>query len=111
MRAVMFLPNSLRSYIIRSNSWMFRDTPERIDYHIKSGDYLPLVATIMGFMEEALLRSDSPAANDRKIEMALKLARELRQDIRYVSAYYELTPREEGKKGKIRNGELNVLAR
>lgn len=107
----MFSKKAIQTYLIRSNSWLFRDTPERIDYHIKSGDYLPLVATIMGFMEEALMRTDSPAANDRKIEMALKLARELRKDLRYVGANYELTPVEETKRKKIRTGSLNVLAR
>lgn len=109
----MFSKKAVRSYFIRSNAWLFRDTPERIDYHIKSGDYLPLVATIMSFMEEALLRTDSPAANDRKIEIALKLARDLRKDLRYVDAHYELTPVAVTNRKKIRgeDGALNVLAR
>lgn len=104
----MRVTNTIRSYFIRSNSWMFRDTPERIDYHIKSGDYIPLLATLMGFMEEALQSNDSVAANERKTEIALKLARELRQDLRYVGANYFLTPRDEEDRQVLRSG--NVLA-
>lgn len=104
----MHTKKAIRSYLIRANGWLFRDTPERIDYHIRSGDYLPLVATIMGFMEEALIRADAPAANDRKIEIALKLARELRRDLRYVDAHYELTPVPKDRQKRIRSG--NVLA-
>ena len=84
---------NLRSYLIRSSHWLFRDTPERIDYHIRNGDYLPLVATVMGFMEEALMRNENGPADERKVEIALKLARELRQDLRYVGAHYRLEPR------------------
>lgn len=82
--------NTLRSYLIRSNPWAFRETPERIDYHIEKGDYLPLLATVMGFMEEALRNNDSHEANASKTEIALKLACELRADLRYVSAHYKL---------------------
>lgn len=104
----MLITNIVRSYIIRSNRWMFRDTPERIDYHIKSEDYLPLLATMMGFMEEALQGNDSTAANERKTEIALKLARELRQDLRYVGANYRLMPRNAEDRQTLRSG--NVLA-
>ncbi|MES2668313.1 MAG: hypothetical protein V4644_01310 [Patescibacteria group bacterium] len=103
----MRIVTSIRSYIIRSSPWMFRDTPERIDYHVGKGDYLPLLATMMGFMEEALRNNDDAAANDRKTEIALKLARELRQDLRYVGAHYELTPRGQATL-TLRSG--NVLA-
>lgn len=96
------------SYIIRSNPWMFRDTPERIDYHIEKGDYLPLIATMMGFMEEALRNNDSLSANEDKTEIALKLAQELRQDLRYVGANYILTPRTKGTRQTLRSG--NVLS-
>lgn len=105
----MTIPNAIRSYVIRSNPWMFRDTPERIDYHIKSGDYLPLLATIMGFMEEALRNNDTAAANERKTEIALKLARELRDDLRYVAANYALAPRDSGDRRTLLSG--NVLAK
>ncbi len=104
----MRVTKSISSYIIRSNKWMFKDTPERIDYHIESGDYLPLLATMMGFMEEALQSNDSTAANERKTEIALKLARELRKDLRYVGANYHLLPRDAKDKQVIRSG--NVLA-
>lgn len=89
MRAI----NVIRSYCIRATPWLFRDTPDRIDYHIEKGDYLPLLATMMGFMEEALRNNDSHAANERKNEIALKLARDLRTDLRYVSAHYTLERR------------------
>lgn len=104
----MYLTRTVRSYFIRSSPWMFRDTPERIDYHVKSGDYLPLVATMMGFMEEALRNNDSDAANERKTDIALKLARELREDLRYVGAHYRLVAIDEKEREPLRTG--NVLA-
>jgi len=81
---------AIRSYFIRSNPWAFHTSPERIEYHIKHGDCLPLLATIMGFMKEVVRNKDSHAANQQKTEIALKLARDLRTDLCYVSARYTL---------------------
>ncbi len=95
------------SYIIRSSLWYLNDTPERIEYHIKNDDYLPLLATMMGFMEEALRLNDTDAVNARKSELALALAKELREDLRFVSAHYTLVPRNPEDIREIRSG--NVL--
>lgn len=94
------------SYIIRSNLWFLNDTPERIEYHIKNDDYLPLLATMMGFMEEALRLNDSTAVNERKSELALALAKELREDLRFVGAHYMLVPRNTDDVQEVRSGNV-----
>ncbi len=103
----MSTENTVRTYLIESESQLFRDTPDRIDYHIRSGDYIPLLATLMGFMEEALRNNDGSAVNREKTAMALKLAGELRQDLRYVSANYVFTPLKENERRSLKSG--NVL--
>jgi hypothetical protein len=100
--------HALDSYVIRSSVWFCNDTPERIDYHIKNDDYLPLLATMVGFMEEALRVNDSSEVNDRKTELALSLAKELRDDLRYVGAHYALVKRGPGEELDVRSG--NVLS-
>lgn len=94
------------SYIIRSSLWFLNDTPERLDYHIKNDDYLPLLATMMGFMEEALRLNDTDAVNERKSELALALAKELREDLRFVGAHYTLVPRNPEDVREIRSGNM-----
>ena len=105
----MRIANVIRSYILRKNSWMFRGTPDRVDYHIKSGDYLPLIATMMGFMEEALRKNDTGSMTKEETEIAIKLAHDLRQDLRYVGANYRLVALDAKHKQTLRTG--NVLTR
>ena len=65
------------------------DSPQQIDFHIRSGDYFAFLATMMGFMEEAL----SVCAHDEIVDQQRKLARELRHDLRYVQANYQVSAR------------------
>ena len=68
-----------------SSSLVLRDTPEHIDFHIKTGDYFDFLATAIGFFEEAL--SDS-AVRERAF------AEELRHDLRHVNAAYTIKPKD-----------------
>jgi hypothetical protein len=64
------------------------DSPERLDFHIKSDDYLSFVATKLGFIEEALRNCTSGLSDQERT-----VANELRHDLRYVQAHYKITPR------------------
>lgn len=77
-------------YVYASNIRLLRDSPAHIDFHIKSGDYFAFLATMMGVLEEALGKCESELLSDRE----RTLARELRHDLRYVQANYEITERE-----------------
>ncbi|MDB5265802.1 MAG: hypothetical protein JWM39_515 [Parcubacteria group bacterium] len=68
---------------------MLNDSPAHIDFHIQAGDYFAFLATMMGFVEEALERCESEGVTDKE-RIA---ARELRRDLCYVQANYQITPR------------------
>lgn len=74
-------------YYIQSNTLVLRDSPQRIDYHIRTGDYFSVLATMVGFIEDAL-SSENGMTEEQKA-----LAHELRTDLRYVQANYTIVPR------------------
>ena len=57
---------------------ILNDSPERLDFHIQSGDFLSFVATKLGFFEERLSDKERAAA------------KELRNYLRYVQAKSDL---------------------
>lgn len=74
-------------YLIKSTIRVLRDSPERIDYHIRTGDYFSVLATMLGFLEETLVPENETSAHMKA------LAHELRTDLRYVQANYAIVPR------------------
>lgn len=92
-------------YVYSSSVRFLRDTPDRIDFHIRNGDYFSFLATMMGFLEEALERCDS----ERMHEKERTMARELRHDLRYVQANYEIRPRELGDIRDIRGKGNQII--
>ena len=64
-------------YIRTDDTLVLRDSPEHIDFHIKTGDYFSFLATMMGFMEEALGKCESELVSEQE----RLLARELRHDL------------------------------
>ncbi len=85
-------------YRISSRALVLRDSPRAIDFHILSGDYFLFLATAIGFMEEALAYSVDPL----EAEHMQKMARELRNDLRYIHANYEIVPRALGSEEMVR---------
>ncbi|MFZ1988001.1 MAG: hypothetical protein WAV21_03165 [Minisyncoccia bacterium] len=79
----MFPSTAPNPYSIHGNLLFFRDTPEHIDFHVKTGDYFGFLATMMGFMEEGLKKCNSS-------EQELALAQELRKDLRYIHSRYKI---------------------
>jgi hypothetical protein len=79
-------------YTIRSHASILSDSPQNIDFHIRSGDYFSFLATLMGFIEEAVASGE----NTEALERYRALARELRHDLRYVQANYAIVPRQLG---------------
>ena len=66
---------------------VINDSPDRLNFHVESGDFLSYLATRVGILEEFLTQCDA-AASDH--------ARELRHDLRYVQAHYKVIPRDGG---------------
>lgn len=81
----------MATYSIRQNiGYLLNDSPEHLDFHVKTGDYFAFVATLMGFVEESLARCDSTNVPHNEREMA----RELRNDLQYVHSNYKIVPRD-----------------
>lgn len=91
-------------YFITSTVQVLRDSPQRIDYHIRTGDYFSVLATLVGFLEEALGPNSSASEREKA------LARELRTDLRYVQANYKIVPRS-GEEIQIIQPAGNILER
>lgn len=73
-------------YVILSPVFVIRDTPEKIDFHVRNGDYLAMLATALGFVEERLKACGGADAE-------AKLVEELRKDLRYVHSKYQVDTR------------------
>ena len=84
------------AYSISVSALFLRDDEgerhDRLMYHISSGDYFNMVATILGFLEESLQQRSTPEAELEVRE--IKLARELREDLRYLNQHFCIQPKE-----------------
>lgn len=70
-----------------AHAYICNDSPDRLDFHIQSGDYFAFLATKLGFLEEAVKRCGGLSGEEKGI------AKELRHDLRYVQAHYKILPR------------------
>ncbi|HEY0010828.1 MAG TPA: hypothetical protein VGB97_02850 [Candidatus Paceibacterota bacterium] len=77
----------MTAYALPSRFFLNRDSPERLNFHVESGDFLSYLATRVGFIEEFISSCGSADAPERS------LAHELRNDLRYVQAHYKVVPR------------------
>lgn len=70
---------------------------ERLLFHIQSGDYFGMLATALGFVEEALHPSArvTEGKGITPSEEAL-LVQDLRNDLRYLHNNYDICPKKKG---------------
>jgi hypothetical protein len=92
-------------YNIFSKPGVLRDSPDNIDFHVRTGDYFLQLATKLGFLEEVLVTAESDACRER----GRALANELRNDLRYIQANYAISPRAPEDK-QIIHPKGNILA-
>ncbi len=64
--------------------FILEDSPSAIDFHIRSGDYFLYLATLIGALEDPYALTPEQRAT---------LTKQLRHDLRYVHANYEISPR------------------
>lgn len=60
----------------------------RLSFHIETGDYFAMLATIIGFVEETLKGAKSP--NQPLQERELLLMQELKKDLVHLQEHYEI---------------------
>jgi hypothetical protein len=63
------------------------DRLARLHFHLKTGDYFPILATILGFIEETV--STYPA-KDAMPCLERQLIQGVRKDLMYLHEYYQI---------------------
>jgi len=69
-------------------------SPERLEqlqYHLETGDYFPLLSTIMGFMEEAMRECQTGTLT--LVPMEAEVIRQMREDLIHLHTHYEIKPK------------------
>jgi hypothetical protein len=86
------------SYPTDSRSWFFHDIVpeehhlERLRFHLKTGDYFPLLATILGFLEETVKECDC-SAEAELAPMEARVIETVRKDLAYLNKNYHIVPK------------------
>ncbi len=71
---------------------LIRARRSQLEYHIDTGDFFLLLATLFGFLEETAADPESVPAELR--QMQAELASTLRHDLQYLQQRYHIAPRE-----------------
>ncbi len=69
--------------------WLLCDRPSertRLQYHLKTGDYFGVLATALGFVEEAFEEKEDSIIPSRE----LLLLRDLKKDAQYLHKEYRI---------------------
>lgn len=62
-----------------------------LEFHVRTGDYFPLLATVMGFLEESVRECENGFLTIAPIEA--EVVRTLRQDLIHLYQHYQITPK------------------
>lgn len=65
---------------------------EQLQFHIKSGDYFPLLSTLLCFVEEGMRSCESGEALTLP-PVEADLIRSLREDLIYLHKHYSIEPK------------------
>lgn len=79
------------SYKINSVYWMVcdkinQDDIDRLDFHAENNDYFSTLATLLGFVEEAMVDKNS----DKSVDNELKLLQQIKKDLLYLNDNYQI---------------------
>ncbi|HUQ29989.1 MAG TPA: hypothetical protein VM103_00495 [Candidatus Paceibacterota bacterium] len=77
-----------------ASQWVYHDLPEHerlahLRYHIQTGDYFAVLATVFGFIEEAL--EEAPHKEDAALSP--RLMRSIRKDLQFAGAHCRIVPK------------------
>lgn len=81
-----------RVYALSPIFFVFRDAAddhriERLEFHLKNGDYFPMLATILGFLQETV----KDCAKD---STQYQLVQDVRKDLMHLHKNYRIEPKE-----------------
>lgn len=64
---------------------------ERLTFHLETGDYFPMLATILGFLEETIIEREHSSVSEL-ISMETLVIRNVRKDLDYLHKNYRIIP-------------------
>jgi hypothetical protein len=64
---------------------------KELEFHIKSGDYFPLLATIMGFLEESVRQCENGFLTIAPMES--EVIQNVRKDLIHLHKNYQIQPK------------------
>jgi hypothetical protein len=64
---------------------------EQLEFHIKSGDYFPLLATVMGFLEESIRACENGFLTI--VPMEAGLIEDVRKELLHLHQHYKIEPK------------------
>lgn len=81
-----------RVYALSPIFFVFRDATddhriERLEFHLKNGDYFPMLATILGFLQETV----KDCAKDN---VQYQLVQDVRKDLMHLHKNYTIKPKD-----------------
>jgi hypothetical protein len=68
---------------------------ERLKFHLETGDYFPMLATVLGFIEETVSECECTQIVE-KVPLETKAVRDARKDLLYLHRNYYIVPKEIG---------------
>lgn len=80
-----------RVYVLSPLFYTIRDAAddkriERLEFHVKSGDYFPMLATILGFVEETLTQCGKSELAERQYT----LLKDVKKDLMHLHQKYDI---------------------
>ncbi len=81
-----------RVYALSPIFFTFRDAEddrriERLEFHLNAGDYFPMLATILGFLQET-------AKDCAKDDVQYELIKKVRKDLMHLHQNYRITKKD-----------------
>ncbi|MES2014488.1 MAG: hypothetical protein V4437_01590 [Patescibacteria group bacterium] len=79
---------------IQSNVLILQDAagnPREFIFHVENGDYFAMLATLLGFVEEAANKLE---AEDEAMKIAASEIARLRENLIFLQANYKIEPKE-----------------
>jgi hypothetical protein len=67
------------------------DRAERLSFHLSTGDYFPMLATILGFVQESV-QDCACSADNELVPLETDVLRGTRDDLMYLHKNYRIVP-------------------
>lgn len=86
------LPAFARPYSEQEDTGSEPARLEVLQFHIKTGDYFPLLATVMGFLEESIRKCEDGFMIIAPMES--EVIQNIRKDLIHLHKNYQIEPKE-----------------